>query len=96
MCCALCCFVVFFQVHNVSFSFELMQDAGLNKPKARPEGRLINPLRTTIKLHSDRPLYSNTVVGSLAVDGRAVTFGTARRGLGGLWPRPVPSLLYQM
>ena len=26
----------------------------------------------------------------------AVTFGTARRGLGGLGPRPVPSSLYQM
>jgi len=24
-----------------------------------------------------------------------VTFGTARRGLGGLQPRPVPSSLYQ-
>ena len=34
--------------------------------------------------------------GTLAVDGRAVTFGTARRGLGGLRPRPVPSSLYQM
>jgi len=29
------------------------------------------------------------VIGSLAVDGWAVTFGTARRGLGGLRPRPV-------
>ena len=27
---------------------------------------------------------SNTVIGTLAVDGWAVTFGTARRGLGGL------------
>lgn len=26
------------QVHNVNFAFELMQDAGLAKPKARPEG----------------------------------------------------------
>jgi len=42
------------------------------------------------------PLYSNTVIGRLAVDGWAVTFGTARRGLGGLGPRPVPSSLYQM
>jgi len=33
--------------------------------------------------------YSNTVIGTLAVDGWAVTFGTAR-GLGGLGPRPVP------
>jgi len=29
------------------------------------------------------------VIGTLAVDGWAVTFGTARRGLGGLLPRPV-------
>jgi len=33
---------------------------------------------------------------TLAVDGWAVTFGTAKRGLGGLWPRPVHSSLYQM
>ena len=31
-----------------------------------------------------------------AVDGWAVTFGTARRGLGELRPRPVPYSLYQM
>jgi len=30
------------------------------------------------------------------VDGWDVTFGTAMRGLGGLRPRPGPSLLYQM
>jgi len=35
-------------------------------------------------------------VGTLAVDGWAVTFGTARKGLGGLGPHPVPSSLYQM
>lgn len=28
------------KVHNVSFAFELMQDVGLDKPKARPEGKL--------------------------------------------------------
>jgi len=33
---------------------------------------------------------------TLAVDGWVVTFGTAKRGLGGLRPHPVPSLLYQM
>jgi len=32
-------------------------------------------------------------VGTLAVDGQAVTFGTVRRGLGGLEPRSVPSSL---
>jgi len=28
------------KVHNVTFAFELMQDSGLPKPKARPEGNL--------------------------------------------------------
>ena len=56
----------------------------------------INPLTGTLKPQSNGSLYSNTVIGTLAVDGWAVTFGTARRGLGGLGPRPVPSSLYQM
>jgi len=30
-----------------------------------------------LKPHSYGPLYSSTVIGTLAVDGRAVTFGTA-------------------
>ena len=42
------------------------------------------------KPHNNGPLYSNTIMGTLAVDGWAVTFGTARRGLGGLGPRPSP------
>ena len=33
-------FFYFIQVHNVAFAFELMLDAGLNKPKARPEGNV--------------------------------------------------------
>jgi len=49
----------------------------------------------TLKPQSNGPLYSNAVIGTLAVDGWAVTFGTARRGLGGLRPRPVLSSLYQ-
>ena len=38
-----------------------------------------------IKTAEQRPdtLFSITVIGTLAVDGWAVTFGTARRGLGG-------------
>jgi len=56
----------------------------------------INPLKDTLKPQSNGPLYSNTVTGTLAVDGWAVTFGTAKRGLGGLGPRPGPSSLYQM
>ena len=39
---------------------------------------------------------NNMNLGTLAVDGWAVTFGTARMGMGGLQPRPVPSSLYQM
>ena len=50
----------------------------------------------TLKPQSNGPLYSNAATGTLAVDGWAVTFGTARRGLDVLWPRPVPSSLYQM
>jgi len=57
---------------------------------------LLNPLMGTLKPQSNGPLYSNTVIGTLSVDGWVVTFGTARRGLGGLRPRPVPSCLYQM
>ena len=41
-----------------------------------------NPLIPTLKPHSNGPLYSNTVVDTLAVDGRAVTFGTARGRVG--------------
>ena len=58
--------------------------------------RMINPLIATLKPQSNEPSYSNTVIGRLAVDGWAVTFGTARRGLGGAVARPGPSSLYQM
>jgi len=42
----------------------------------------------TLKPQSNGPLYRNTVIGSLAVDGWAVAFGTARRrrSLGELRP----------
>jgi len=56
----------------------------------------VNHLIGTLKPHGKGPLYSNTVIGTLTVDGLAVTFGTVRRDLGGLQPRPVPSSLYQM
>jgi len=39
---------------------------------------------------------NNAVIGTLAVDGWAVTVGTARRGLGGAAARPGPSSLYQI
>ena len=55
-----------------------------------------NPSTGTLKLQSNGPLYSNTVIGTLAVDAWAVTFGAARRGLCGLRPRSGLSSLYQM
>jgi len=60
-------------------------------------GQHLNPLIATLKPQSNGPSYSYTVIGTLAVDGWAVTFGTARRGLGGAAARPVPSSsLYQI
>jgi len=44
---------------------------------------LLNPLAGMLKPQSNGSLYSNTVIGTLAVDGVAVTFGTARKGLEG-------------
>jgi len=57
---------------------------------------MFNPLMDILNLQSNGPLYNNRVIGTLAVDAWAVTFGTARRGVGGLRPRAVPSSLYQM
>ena len=57
---------------------------------------ILNPLIATLKPQSSGPSYSNTPIGTLAVGGWAVTFGTARRGLGGTAARPVPSSLYRM
>jgi len=50
--------------------------------------RTILTLYGHIKLQSNGPLYSNTVIGTLAVDGWAVTFGTAWVG----WGPPSPLL----
>ena len=57
---------------------------------------MINPLIATLKPHSNGPFCSTTVIGTVAFDGWAVTFGIARRGVGGLRPHPVPFSLYQM
>jgi len=43
---------------------------------------VVNLLMGILNPHSNGPLYSNTVIGTLAADGWAVTFGTARIGLG--------------
>jgi len=46
----------------------------------------------TVKLHSNEPLCRNTVIGTLAINGWDVTFGTARRGLGEDCGPPSPLL----
>ena len=51
---------------------------------------LLNLLIATLKPQSNGPLYGNIVIGTLAVDGWAVTFGTARRGLAGAQPAQAP------
>jgi len=43
---------------------------------------VFDPLIGTLQPQSNGPLYSNTVIGTLVMDEYAVTFGTARRGLG--------------
>jgi len=62
----------------------------------RRESYTVNPLIATLKPHSNGPSYSNTVIGTLAVDGWTVAFGTARRGLAGAAARSGHSSLYQM
>jgi len=44
---------------------------------------VINPFMHTFKPQSNRPLYTNTVIGTLAIDGWAATFAAARRSLDG-------------
>ena len=61
-----------------------------------PLGKGFNPLIGTLKPHSNGLLHNSMMIGTLPVDGWAVTFDTARRGLGGQRSRPGPSLLYQM
>ena len=38
------------KIHNVTLAFELMDDAGLAKPKARPEGMLILTLLAALPI----------------------------------------------
>jgi len=52
----------------------------------------LNPLIPTLKPQSN----NNTVIDTLAMDRWAVTYGTTRRVLVTLRPRPFPSSLYQM
>ena len=55
----------------------------------------VNPLMSTLKLHSNGRLYSNTMIGTLAVDGWAVHL--VQRGAWvdcGVRSHPVPSSLF--
>jgi len=70
-------------------------DSNGNKVDVRGEGNDL-PFMGTLKPQTNRTLCSNTMTGTLAVDGWAVTFGTASRGLGGAAARAAPSLLHQM
>jgi len=57
--------------------------SGISRLIVVPVLKLCQPCMGTWKPQSNGPLYSNMVIGSLAVDEWAVTFVTARRGLGG-------------
>jgi len=48
----------------------------------------------TVQPQSNGQLYSNTVIGTVAVDGWAVTFGTARRGLAPAMQAPLRCTKY--
>jgi len=50
---------------------------------------LLDPSTGALKPQSNETSYSNTMTGTLAVDGWAVTFGTARRRLGGVAQPPL-------
>ena len=45
--------------------------------------RFVNPLIPTLKSHGHGPLYSNTVIGTVAVDGYGLLHSVQR---GGAWP----------
>jgi len=53
--------------------------------RGRDRFHKVNPLIATLKPQSNGPSYSNTVIGTLVVDGWAVTFGT------GNWAGPQPA-----
>jgi len=52
-------------------------DARRHRVKSSLLRAVINPLIATLKPQSNGPSYGNSVIGTLAVDGWAVTFGTA-------------------
>ena len=72
---------------------EVQLFSGVNTGTVRHRHNVELTLYGHIKPLSNGQLYTNTVIGTLAVDGWVVTFGTARRGLGGAAARPDSSSL---
>ena len=48
-----------------------------------------NPLIGTLKPHSNGPLYSNTVIGTLVVDGCCIWYSEEGSGQAGTLPSPI-------
>jgi len=85
------------ELRLVSGIARLVLDSGLGvKDRQCFRESLFLTIYGTLKLQNKEPSYKKKVVGTLAIDVWADTFGTAWRGLGGLRPSPVPSTLYQM
>jgi len=53
------------------------------RPQSTPRRGCCRRASEPFNRHINGPSCSITVIGTLAVDGRAVAFGTAKRGLGG-------------
>lgn len=53
-------------MHNVSFAFELMQDGGLKKPKARPEGMDV-PRGFKLCIKSSEQVYFSAIPFKVAI-----------------------------
>jgi len=99
-CCLSVCMFVWLEINDVLIVREKLSNTALCLLRCKrnvSDGVRVNPFISTLKPpQSNGPLLSNTVIGTLAVDRWAVTFGTARRGLGGAAASPGPSSLYQM
>ena len=54
-----------------------------------------NPLMSTLKPQSNGPLYNNSVIGTLAVDGCYILYSDEGPGRARDRPRPIPSSLHQ-
>jgi len=90
---------------NVSYSlrgkFNAVKFLTIEQPcelQTWSRGEYINPLMATLQPQSNGSYYTaiRLLYMYMAVDGWAVTFGTARRELGGAAALPGPSSLYQM